>query len=131
MTALVSPASFTGGGGGGSAGVGDVTVDIYNPIGARASDLALTVNTEAVTATPAFGTAPYAYAWTQSPATDADFTPTAPASAVTAFKRTGVASGDIYTADFIVTVTDALGAVGTSDTVSATVSNYGDLGGFA
>lgn len=116
--------------GGGSSGSGDVTVDIYNPTGARASASAVTVNTETVTATPAFGTGPYTYAWTQTGTPDLAFTPTVPSAAATAFKRTSVADGDSYTADFIVTVTDALGAVGVSATVSATVINYGDLGGF-
>lgn len=128
MTCMVSPFSFTGGGGG-SGSSSDVPVDIYNPIGAAASSLARTVNTEAVTASPAFGTGPYTYLWTQTGTPDAVFTPAAPTSATTAFKRTGVADGDTYTADFIVTVTDALGAVGVSSTVSATVYNIGDISG--
>lgn len=132
MTGLLNSflgAGGGGGGGGGTPGDGTVTVDIYNPSGYRASAFAGTINTEIVTATPSFGTPPYSYLWTQDPDTDADFTPVSPTAAATAFKHTAVIAGDTFTADFICTVTDSNGNSGISDTVSATVSNFGDLSG--
>ena len=128
---MVSPASFTGGGGGGSPpGSGGVTVNIYNPYGARASSSAGAVTTETVTATPSFGTGPYTYAWTQTGTPDATFTVVSPSAAATGFRKASVAAGATYSANFHVTVTDALGATGVSATVTATVYNYGGLGGF-
>ena len=122
---MIRPAGAGGGGGGG----GTVPVDIANPMGARAVGGPVTVNTEIVTASPTFGSAPYSYSWAQTGVVDPAFTPTAPTSQGSAFRRTGVDAGETFNADFVCTVTDALGATAQTDTVAATVTNLGDLGG--
>ncbi len=128
MSVMVSPATF-GGGGGGGGGAFDVPVDSYSAMGGAASAFAVAISTSAVTAAPSGGTAPYTYAWAIT-APDANWSALSPTSATTQFRRTGVAPGDSETANFECTVTDALGAVAVSDPVQATVTNYGDPGGF-
>ncbi len=127
MSAMVSPASF-GGGGGGSPGAFAVPLDYYSVAGGRASAFAGSINTNPVTAMPG-GVAPFSYSWAIT-ALDPDWEVLTPGSAATQFRRENVAPGDSQTASFECTVTDATGAVATSDPCQATVTNYGDPGGF-
>ncbi len=127
MSAMVSPASFSGGGGGGSDPFA-VPLDYYSVLGGRASGFAVSINTNAVTASPA-GVAPFSYSWALI-GLDPDWEILTPGAATTQFRRETVAPGDSETASFECTVTDALGAVATSDPCQATVTNYGDPGGF-
>ena len=78
------------------------------------------VYTNQASVTVSGGKAPYTYAWS----TDPSFNVTAPTAAATTF-RAGVESGDTLEADFFCTVTDADGRTAVTNTVHATVSNYG------
>ena len=80
--------------------------------------------TRIVTATPAGGVAPYAYAWTRTDGGSHAWTIGAPSSASTAFSTT-VAPNAEQTATFICTVTDATGATAVSAAVTADVFNDG------
>jgi hypothetical protein len=73
--------------------------------------------TPAVTATVVGGTAPFTYAWTTISYTSG-IPPTvnSPTAAVTTFTQTGMAHGDVESAVFRVTVTDALAATTYYDT---------------
>ncbi len=128
MTALTSPASFTGGGGGGG-GAFDVPLDSYSSFGGGANSALVAVNTSAVTAMPSGGTGPYTYAWALTDANEG-WSALSPSSAMTQFRRTAVEAGTTETATFECTVTDALGAVAVSDPCEASATNYGDIGGF-
>lgn len=72
-----------------------------------------TVTTEAITATPSGGLAPYAYAWTRTSGSHGFAT--APSAATTAFIATPP-GGSIQISVFRCTVTDSLGASATADT---------------
>lgn len=128
MTTLVNPFVLGAGGGGGGGGF-TVPLDNNTAMGGAASNIAVAINTSAVTAMPAGGTAPYVYAWSKT-AGDSNWSILSPAAATTQFRRTGNAPGDTETATFICTVTDANGAHSTSAACQATVTNYGDPGGF-
>ncbi len=128
MSALVSPASFTGGGGGGG-GAFDVPLDYYTVFGGVANGATVAVNTTPATVMPEGGTAPYTFSWAKTSG-DASWSILSPTAATTQFRRTDVAPGDEETAEFECTVTDAASAVATSATCQATVTNYGDPGGF-
>lgn len=128
MTAMVSPALLGAGGGGGGGGVA-VPLDSNIALGGAASNINVAINTSAVTAMPDGGVSPYTYAWSKTSG-DANWTILSPNAATTQFRRTGNGPGESETATFICTVTAANGATGVSSAVQATVTNYGDPGGF-
>ena len=81
------------------------------------------ITTNSTTVTPTGGTGPYTHAWTllsrDHPTTDP--TANSPTSATTTFTQTNVMAGGFYTAEFLDTVTDSLGATATV-TVTTTYS---------
>jgi hypothetical protein len=79
-----------------------------------------TVYTNQTSVTVTGGRAPYTYAWS----TDPSFSVTAINSPATTF-RAGVDSGDTLEADFFCTVTDAAGRTAVTNSVHASVTNYG------
>lgn len=81
---------------------------------------ALLIFTDAATATPTGGSAPYTYAWTRLTGSGAAFSPTA---AATKFSAT-VPASTLYSGTFRCTVTDALGATAIAS-VSASFENIG------
>lgn len=89
--------------------------------GAVSSSVGATVTTNAATATPAGGTAPYTYSWVRLSGFGAANTAT---SAVTTFSEF-VQPSIVKTGVFRVTVTDAASQTATA-TVNATFENYGD-----
>lgn len=124
---MVFPAGFTTGGGGGG-GAFDVPLDSYTALGAAASGTSTGINTQAITAMPD-GVAPFTHAWSiVTP--DVAWSILSPTSATTQFRASPVPAGDTLTASFIDTVTDANGAIAASDPCDASVTNYGDPGGF-
>lgn len=60
------------------------------------------------------GTPPYTYEWFADPENTDGITATAPNQATTAFKHLNSLSGETYSGSFFCTVTDALGAKGTT-----------------
>lgn len=76
--------------------------------------------TNATTVQVTGGTPPYSYAWS----VQTGWTVANPSGVSTAFHAT-VAPGDDKAGSFTCTVTDARGKVATSNTVSASVSNFG------
>lgn len=74
------------------------------------------ITTNSTTVTPTGGTGPYTYAWTlisrDHPTTDP--TANSPTAATTTFTQTNAAPGGFYTAEFLCTVTDSLGAMATA-----------------
>jgi hypothetical protein len=101
-------ANFTGGG-------GTITLAI-SPSPVTKTGRTATITTSNVTATPAGGLAPYAYAWVKQSGDDIGIT--APSSAVTKFHADGMSVDEVRTAVFRCTCTDALT---TTDSEDATV----------
>jgi len=91
-----------------------------NPFTRSASGLG-TVTTGTTTATPQAGTPPYSYLWSISSG-DPTVTATSPNGATTAFRRTGVLSGNSFSSVFICTVTDAAGNSAISNPVNVTIT---------
>lgn len=101
LSADISPASATG----------------YGNSGAAAN-----ITTNAVTAKPTGGVAPYSYAWAQKTTGSYTWTIGSAAAATTSFTGQTVAPGTADQVTFEVTVTDATGAKGKA-TVDAVVNN--------
>lgn len=97
--------------------------------GAGASNSTISVTTSVVTVTVSGGQAPYTYSWARLDGPDPYWNILAPTSAATAFIRGSVGPGDTEAATYACTVTDALGNTETTITVTASVANYGGLGG--
>lgn len=97
--------------------------------GAGASNFAITITTSAVTVSVNGGQAPYTFAWSRVDGPDAFWSILGPSSATAQFRRSTMAPGDQDSATFNCTVTDALGNQETTITITATVANYGGLGG--
>lgn len=79
-----------------------------------------TINTSPSTASVVGGTPPYTYAWTFEGG-DA-LTALSPSSASTAFQSTTAQIGEPQSATFNCSVTDSLGAIGTSNSVLANIT---------
>lgn len=101
------------------------TASPNNVVGYASTNSSDPITTNSATATPAGGTAPFTYAWSGT----AGWTITSPASASTAFTSPPVSPGDVANGDFTCTITDASGAVATTNPVSANVVNLGGGGG--
>ncbi len=93
-------------------------------IGTDSSTMQKAITTSSVTAIPEGGKAPYTYSWAFVSG-DTPFTALSPTSASTAFRGFAVYPGEIKTAYFTCTATDANGAVAVSPQVFANVTNYG------
>jgi hypothetical protein len=93
--------------------------------GGRASALTVTVNTEEATATADGGVAPLSYLWTLQPGYSGAWVVATPTAQTTRFTCGDLGPGDSGVADFLCTVTDAVGAHIASNTVNATAINYG------
>lgn len=104
-----------------------LSVSVSDPVvsGGRAGALPVRVSTYQTTANPAGGRPPYIYAWTRNDGPLDQWSIASPSAATTSFAFDGVETQTSETATFKITVTDAVGAVGTA-LVSATVTNYGD-----
>lgn len=89
----------------------------YSDTGATAS-----IVTNAAIATPAGGISPYTYAWAQSGSSPDSWTIGTATAASTSFTAANIAVGNISSAYFTVTVTDAIGSKATA-TVAATANN--------
>lgn len=100
-----------------------------NAYGSAANAAAVTVSTNSVTVTVEGGTPPYTYAWAKTGGDGGDWAAASPSSGTTSFRRTLVGAGDTYIAYFACTVTDSRGQVGVSNSVEATVYNFGNPGG--
>lgn len=81
--------------------------------------------TSSVTATVTGGLAPFTYSWTRTSG-DTEVSATAPSAATTAFTDTTLVAGEIDTATFTCTVTDALGRTA-SDSINVTIERYAAL----
>lgn len=103
----------------------DVPPDAY---GASASGSFVSISTNMVTVTVTGGTPGYSYSWAQIDGPDVAWRSTSPTSATTSFRRTSVGPGDSWSATFVCTVTDANGQTATSNPVTATVTNLGNIG---
>lgn len=92
--------------------------------GAASSSGSDDVLTSSTTAAPVGGTPPYTFLWSGG---DADWQIDNDASATTAFLRIGLLSGSADSATFLCTITDAAGALVTTNTVTASARNIGTL----
>lgn len=100
----------------GAAGRGlRVTVSPTNVVGVGQG----TVTTTTMTATVTGGSPPYAYNWVLD--IDDGMSPVLPSSAATAFRKTDVGPGDIFTNTATVTVTDS-NALTSSDSGTVSIS---------
>lgn len=82
----------------------------------------ITVATNAATATPTGGVAPYTYLWS-AVSGSGTWTILNPTSATTSFQASSVGGGEIYTKTFKCAVTDANGSTAETADVTATVEN--------
>ena len=83
------------------------------------------ITTPSITVTPAGGTGPYTCAWNPVGVPPDVWIINTPGSATTSFTAQGIYGGPAYSAvaQFSCSVTDALGVISTSPTVSATARN--------
>lgn len=93
--------------------------------GAAATAATVTIVTNQTICTPSGGNAPYSYSWAKLSDTGGTWSIGHATLAATQFVCAGVAAGFDYSANFRCTVTDANGTVVNSNTVSASVINYG------
>lgn len=124
MTALIS--GFALGGGGGSPAM---TASAYPATvnGAAATSSTVTILTSFTLATPSGGTAPYSYAWSLVTSSGGTWSIGHSTLSETQFVCAGVADGAGYTADFKCQVTDSDGHSAFTNTVTATVTNFGSF----
>ena len=89
------------------------------------SSLGPNITTPSITVTPAGGTGPYTFAWNPVGVPPDVWIINTPGSATTSFTAQGIYGGPAYSAvaQFSCSVTDALGVISTSPTVSATARN--------
>lgn len=105
----------------------DISGDAY---GSAAANFPVTITTSTVNVTPTGGSAPYSYAWARVDDPMAtDWIINGPTLQSASFRSPAAGPGDRYYATFACTVTDANGHSAVSATISATVVNYGGLGG--
>lgn len=122
MTMMVSPARYSGGGGGGVPFT--ATASPTSVFGARNTGGTVSVTTEIADAVAAGDTGPFTYAWTKVSG-DASWSPVNANLASTRFSRASVGPGESYVATFRCAVTDRFGVTVNTNTVEANVENLG------
>ncbi len=92
-----------------------------NPVyGSGRSSSPITIATQNTVVTVNSGSPPYTYSW--ATAAGPQWSAIAPTQGTTGFRCNGVPPEEVYVADFVCTITDSAGTVGTA-TVQARVSN--------
>lgn len=109
-----------------AAASGPLSVSLSRNITQSAVASATTIGgtTPSVTASANGGVGPYTYAWSLVSDDGPTWTIVSPSAATSAFRHSGVPAGDIRTAIFQCTVTDARGRTGGA-VVTAIIRNYG------